>query len=201
MKYKNSYRTFYEGLIMPEKDIVFVFGSNPEGRHGAGAARVAIEKFDAIYGQGEGLQGNAYALPTKDLKVKENNGLRSIGPEKIIKHIQSLYECALDNPQKKFCVAYTNTNNATLNGYTGIEMAQMFKSAALNIPKNIIFSINWEPYLKVTEKDILNRIFDYVTSDYSYLSESSDYSKGYKAGIKIVRENILQILKETGYEK
>lgn len=57
----------YEGMITPDANTIFVFGSNPEGRHSAGAAKVAREKFGAIYGQGEGLQGNAYALPTKDL--------------------------------------------------------------------------------------------------------------------------------------
>jgi hypothetical protein len=60
----------YEGMITPDANTIFVFGSNPEGRHGAGAAKTAKEKFGAVYGQGEGLQGNAYALPTKDLRSK-----------------------------------------------------------------------------------------------------------------------------------
>lgn len=67
-------RKFYIGNITPETNTIFVFGSNPEGRHGAGAAKVARTQFGAIYGQGEGLQGNAYALPTKDLRVKEKLG-------------------------------------------------------------------------------------------------------------------------------
>lgn len=60
---------YYTGDIKPEPNTIFVFGSNPEGRHGAGAAKVAVEKFGAIYGIGEGWQGNAYAIPTKDLRV------------------------------------------------------------------------------------------------------------------------------------
>lgn len=55
-------RRFYQGFIRPEEGIVFVFGSNPQGRHGAGAAKLAREQFGTIYGQGEGLQGNSYAL-------------------------------------------------------------------------------------------------------------------------------------------
>ncbi|MBR2476452.1 MAG: hypothetical protein IKB57_08000, partial [Bacteroidaceae bacterium] len=43
---------------------IFVFGSNLEGRHVGGAARIAYDKFGAIWGQGVGLQGNAYAIPT-----------------------------------------------------------------------------------------------------------------------------------------
>ncbi|MCI5776615.1 MAG: hypothetical protein MR215_03150 [Bacteroidales bacterium] len=45
-------------------DEVFVFGSNLQGMHLGGAARVAHELFGAIYGQGVGLQGQSYAIPT-----------------------------------------------------------------------------------------------------------------------------------------
>ena len=97
----------------------------------------------AIYGQGEGLQGNAYALPTKDLRVKENNGLKSISAEDIIKNIKKLYAVARENPSKKFKIAYRNkANETTLNGYTGAEMIQMFKDAG-RIPDNIYFSKEW----------------------------------------------------------
>ena len=50
-----------------EPNYIFVFGSNPEGRHGAGAAKAAL-KFGAKYGIGRGLQGQTYALVTKNLK-------------------------------------------------------------------------------------------------------------------------------------
>ena len=43
---------------------VFVFGSNSAGAHYGGAARTAVQKFGAIMGQGEGLQGQSYAIPT-----------------------------------------------------------------------------------------------------------------------------------------
>ena len=43
---------------------IFVFGSNLEGRHVGGAARIAYDKFGAIWGQGIGLQGKSYAIPT-----------------------------------------------------------------------------------------------------------------------------------------
>ena len=58
---------FIEAL---DPDEVFVFGSNLAGRHGKGAALTARQRFGAIYGQGEGLQGNAYALPTKDERLR-----------------------------------------------------------------------------------------------------------------------------------
>lgn len=132
----------YTGNITPDVDTIFVFGSNPEGRHGAGAAKIAREQFGATYGQGEGLQGNAYALPTKDLRVKENNSLRSISPEQIIESIKKLYETARQNPDKQFKIAYRNTDKASLNGYTGLEMIDMFLKAG-SIPTNIVFSKEW----------------------------------------------------------
>ena len=57
----------YTGNITPDANTIFVFGSNPKGVHGDGAAKVAKEQFGAKPGIGEGLTGNAYALPTKDL--------------------------------------------------------------------------------------------------------------------------------------
>lgn len=133
---------YYTGNITPEPNTIFVFGSNPEGRHGAGSAKVAVQYFGAKYGQGEGLQGNAYALPTKDLRVKVNYGYRSISPETIIESIKKLYECAKQNSEMNFKVAYRNTDKASLNGYTGYEMIDMFLKAA-PIPDNIWFSEEW----------------------------------------------------------
>ena len=135
---------FYSGKITPADDVIFVFGSNPEGRHSAGSAKTAREKFGAKYGQGEGLQGNSYALPTKDLRIKKNRSLRSISPEQIIENIKRMYEVAKQNPTKRFMIAYTNlSTEQTRNGYTGAEMADMFKKAG-EIPENVEFSENWK---------------------------------------------------------
>lgn len=49
---------------------IFVFGSNLAGRHGKGAALWARQYRGAVYGQGEGLQGQSYAIPTKGLDMK-----------------------------------------------------------------------------------------------------------------------------------
>ena len=48
---------------------VFVFGSNLSGIHGAGAAKLALNRFGAIWGLGSGIQGKSYAIPTKDFNV------------------------------------------------------------------------------------------------------------------------------------
>lgn len=43
---------------------IFVFGSNLSGYHVGGAARLAHDSFGAMWGVGNGKQGNSYAIPT-----------------------------------------------------------------------------------------------------------------------------------------
>ena len=117
---------FYTGVIHPDNNTIFVFGSNPEGRHGVGAARTARLLFGAVYGQGEGLQGNAYAIPTAT----------------ITESIRKMYRCARQMPDKRFCIAYRNTYSYSLNGYTGLEMIRMFLDAG-PIPENVLVSKEW----------------------------------------------------------
>ena len=45
---------------------IFVFGSNSSGFHAGGAAATAMCKFGAVWGQGEGLQGQSYAIPSME---------------------------------------------------------------------------------------------------------------------------------------
>lgn len=133
-------REYYLESITPEKDVIFVFGSNPEGRHGMGAAKIAHKFFGAKYGVGEGLVGNSYALPTKDLRR-----VTKMEPSDIIAGISRLYDCARQNPSLKFKVAYnTCLDNISLCGYSERELAEMFKSASDNIPENIIFADHWK---------------------------------------------------------
>ncbi len=142
-------RKTYSGKVTSlQPNQIFVFGSNPEGRHGAGAAKYAKDNFGAIYGQGEGLQGQSYALPTKDLRVKANNSLRSISPQDITSNIKKLYDVARANPTKEFLVSDYSESN--LNGYTGQEMANMFNAAG-PIPSNMVFNENFERLLNPTQ--------------------------------------------------
>ncbi len=137
---ENLKTKFYTGNITLEKDVIFVFGSNPEGRHGAGSAKVALNRFGAQYGKGEGLYGKSYALPTTDLRKHQRP---SIDTDTIIRSIERLYKCAAKNPNLKFKVAYRNgLRDKTLSGYTGEQTMNMFLSAG-PIPENIYFSEEW----------------------------------------------------------
>jgi len=112
---------------------IFVFGSNTEGRHGKGAAKVALDKFGAKYGQASGRHGQSYAIITKDLTKKIHP---SIPEDFIVDQIRVLYEYARQNKNLEFLVAYTALK-PNLNGYSNDELARMF--AKFEIPANIIF--------------------------------------------------------------
>lgn len=130
----------YINILLPNQ--IFVFGSNTEGRHGAGTAKIALKKFGAIYGQAHGLQGKSYGLVTKNLKIFDNQGLKSVTKEQIIDNIKALYCLAGELNHLEFLIAYTASGN-NLNGYTDKEMAEMFYLASETIPENIIFEDNF----------------------------------------------------------
>lgn len=162
---------YYEGNIEPSEGTIFVFGSNPEGRHGAGSAKVARERFGAVYGVGEGLTGNAYALPTKDLRIP---GTRSIPKEKIIESIGKLYDVARSMPDKQFKVAYrTKPAETSLNGYTGLEMVRMFMSHP--IPENVWFSEDWKTMFNPPSPIYVNHSGGAVGSDTYWGDVGSHY--------------------------
>lgn len=95
-------------------------------------------KFGAIYGEPAGIQGQTYAIVTKDLTKKYNPSINRFA---IIAQIVSLYIYANKYQDSyEFLIAYSGTGD-NLNGYTPVEMAQMFIEAAMpdTIPKNIIF--------------------------------------------------------------
>lgn len=141
IKTQNNIRKTYKGLIRSlSNNQIFVFGSNTQGRHGAGAAKTAVS-FGAQYGNPKGIQGNTYALITKDLT---KNVHPSIDQNSIIEQIQELYNYAENNPEKEFLVAYSGTGT-NLNGYTNQQMADMFSS--YSIPNNIVFEESFNKLL------------------------------------------------------
>ena len=138
----------YSGLIVADDNSIMVFGSNPLGINGnpdkgtGGAALVALQQGRVK--QGEKMDnrlsdnGKAYGLVT----VTRPSARQSLSKEQIIENIKKLYQTARANSDKTFKVAYQHTNKASLNGYTGKELADMFKEAG-EIPSNIQFSNKW----------------------------------------------------------
>lgn len=94
---------------------VFVFGSNLSGSHGGGAALVAYRKFGAIWGQGVGLQGQSYGIPTM-------HG----GVEKIKPYVDEFIAFARQHQDLVFLVTRVGCGIA---GFTDEEMAPLFSEA------------------------------------------------------------------------
>ncbi len=91
---------------------VFVFGSNLEGMHGGGAARLAM-KWGAIWGQGVGLQGQTYAIPTM------HGGVREIQP-----YVDQFIAFAEAHPTMKFLVTEIGCGIA---GFNPAQIAPLFQ--------------------------------------------------------------------------
>jgi hypothetical protein len=140
-----STRTYWEGSLItsPLPNQIFVFGSNPEGRHGAGLAKHALQ-FGATYGKGRGLSGSTYALVTKNLTrgyLEPSTGIKyhkygGISKRLLSNNIRELYECAKINIDKQFLVPY-KVGDENLNGYTTEEIIVLFKRH--KIPNNVVF--------------------------------------------------------------
>jgi hypothetical protein len=136
---------------------IFVFGSNPEGRHGKGAAAQAV-KFGAKYGIGHGLVGQTYALITKNLRpnavcavrgyVYPKYGRRSLTLDQIRYNVCELYDVALTLPHLNFLIAYVPSDEESLCGYsTNMLLRECFIKAGRKIPKNIVFHRDTEHLL------------------------------------------------------
>ena len=104
-----------ERIINLEEGQVFVFGSNLQGHHDGGAARVARERFGAIYGQGVGLQGQSYAIPTMNLTLGE-----------ISRYVDEFIWFADSHPEMTFMVTRIGCGIA---GYRDEEIAPLFAKA------------------------------------------------------------------------
>ncbi len=117
----NAPRQYTAGRYTPERittlkpDEVFVFGSNPAGMHGGGAAYAAVRHFGAVMGQGIGMQGQSYAIPTMHGSV-----------DQIAPYVDQFIEYAKAHPQQTFLVTRIGCGIA---GFTAREIAPLFYSA------------------------------------------------------------------------
>lgn len=101
---------------------IFVFGSNLAGRHGKGAALEAIKHWGAIYGQGVGLQGNSYAIPTKD------HALRTLPLDVINGYVKTFLKYADFQSSRDRTMHFNVTALGTgLAGYSVEDIAPMFR--------------------------------------------------------------------------
>lgn len=117
-------------MDIEEKDI-FVFGSNLAGRHGKGAALHAREKYGAVYGQGFGLQGRSYGIPTKDRNLKVLD----------LVTIKNYVDVFLNEASSDFCdlTFYVSEIGCGLAGYQPDDIAPFFIERPNNVKLNESF--------------------------------------------------------------
>lgn len=115
--------------------VIFVFGSNLRGRHGAGAALHAARHKGAVEGVGEGLTGSSYALPTK------TRAIQSRTQRAILRSVNRFLIVARDNPDDLFQVTAIGCG---LAGFKPADIAPMFAAA----PDNCQFPVEFAPYLQ-----------------------------------------------------
>ena len=120
---ENNIRYTPDNISSLAPDEVFVFGSNLQGRHGSGAAGAAVRYFGAIWGQGVGMQGQCYAIPTM------HGGVDEISP-----YVDDFIVYAKGHPELTFLVTRIGCGIA---GFRDEQIAPLF-AAALNIPNIIL---------------------------------------------------------------
>ena len=108
---------------------IFVFGSHASGHHAGGAARQAVRQFGAIVGQGEGVQGQSYALPTMH------------GVDAFRRAIATFVAVAAAHPEFEFLLTKVGCGIA---GYPEEQVIAMFREALPNgWPVNIVPPDGW----------------------------------------------------------
>ena len=127
---------------------VWVFGSNRAGIHGKGSALEAYRKHGAIYGQGEGRQGNSYAIPTKKTPYI------TLPLTEINEHAQIFIQYASEHPEDSFHVVRIG---CSLAGYKDSQIAPMFENAS----SNVILPDEWKEYLNNNASLSLDDLYDY----------------------------------------
>lgn len=118
-----------ENISSLKKNEIFVFGSNLAGQHRGGAARIARERFGAVFGKGVGLQGQSYAIPTMQ------GGVKTIAP-----YVEGFVKFANNHPNLKFFVTRIGCGIA---GFKDEEIAPLF-DAAFDLPNVVLPKDFWQ---------------------------------------------------------
>jgi hypothetical protein len=122
-----------ENITELQKNEIFVFGSNEAGRHGAGAAKLALDKFGAEWGNGIGMQGQTYAIPTKNFDI------HTLSLDIIKQYVDEFLEFAKYAPNFTFLVTQIGCG---LAGYHPRDIAPMFRGASDNVILPQVFHEN-----------------------------------------------------------
>lgn len=143
------------------KNEVFVFGSNVQGEHVGGAALAAVKHFGAKTGQGNGLQGNSYAIPTciRITRVEKDGifGGRYTKPFDSVEQIKPYIEVFVnDAKQFSYLTFYVTKIGCGIAGFKVEEIAALFYMC-LDM-ENVILPKEFVDYLTYVEGEYYNYI-------------------------------------------
>ena len=177
-----------ENINALSPDEVFVFGSNLAGRHGSGAARAALDKFGAIYGQGVGLQGQSYAIPTMQG-----------GVETIVPYVDEFIDFAKAHPEKFF---YVTRIGCGIAGFRDEEIAPLFEKARnldnVCLPESFV-RLQCEQSKSCIAQEIENKQqFDHI----QWLKRfqiASQNKRGFREERKEIFEGTVKYVQQNGY--
>lgn len=138
---------YHRDGTLPTDRSIFVFGSNLRGRHGRGAAHVALCGYGAIEGVGVGPQGQSYAIPTKDqnMQVLELAIVRKY-VQQFIQYavLFSNHDLRMIDEYYDYRTFFITAVGCGLAGYKPEYIAPMFRAA----PANCSLPDIWKPYLE-----------------------------------------------------
>jgi len=121
--------------------IIWVFGSNREGRHGKGAALVALRKYGAKYGQASDLQGDSYAIITKELRPN----YPTVTLAEVYSAVKRFKRFAARHPDWTFLLTAIGCGHA---GFKPEDIAPMFANA----PENVLLPETFKRVLRNVRK-------------------------------------------------
>lgn len=133
---------------------VFVFGSNANGNHYGGAANLAYQRFGAVWGVGEGLRGNSYALPTL------NRSMERVSLGALKQAFKHLFQEIDLNPELCFLLTKVGCGIA---GYTVKEVARAFWESV-----NSFYNGRWTTYVGSLPEGLIipEEFYDYMPQPY-----------------------------------
>jgi hypothetical protein len=125
-----------ENITHLEPNQIFVYGANSGGRHGAGAAKLAL-RWGAKMGE-YGLNGQTYGIPTKDKKIQ------TLPLDKIQVHVNDFLATAFSHPEYEFLVTKIGTGLAAI---PISDIAPLFKAVKTGVFDNVILPKEFYDFL------------------------------------------------------
>jgi hypothetical protein len=125
-----------ENITHLEPNQIFVYGANSCGKHGAGAAKLAL-RWGAKMGE-YGLNGQTYGIPTKDKKIQ------TLPLDKIQVHVNDFFATAFSHQEYEFLLTKIGCGLAL---YQPKDIAPLFKIIKTGVFENVILPEEFYKYI------------------------------------------------------